>query len=351
MAELAEELGVSRYTVSSVVNGRARERGISQATVERIRQHLDERGYVPSRRALDLRSCPKDVVGVLHCGRLYSHLTEAFNLIVDSFTESPQRLEIMVVPSDELEAGVRELLARGVSQLIWLLNRPLAPQQVKPTLSPYLARVRVVIYNYYFDYEGTADKLTEHGCHLVGVDRMGGFRRLVRLMKRLRHRVVALPGLDAGDQQTDVRERAFQEIGLAAVRTGRWAGDPASHRRGRAAAAGIMRAMEAEDATAACFYDDEDAAFAMRGLKRKGVRVPEDLSVTGFDGMPFADALTPPLTTLRVPVERMVERVRAILGREVKGAEHRVKPELVRGASLGPAPGAQAAAGPKRSTD
>ncbi len=337
MARIAEELGVSRYTVSSVVNGKARERGISQATVERVRTHLDERGYVPSRRARDLRSLPHNVVGVLHCGHLYSHVTEAFNLIVDSFTESPQRLEIMVVPPTELEAGVRELLARGVSQIVWLLNRPLGLDRPKPALYSYLSRARVVIYNYYFDYEGPTDRLVEQGYHLVGVDRMTGFRRLGRLMKRLGHSRVALPGADASSKRKDVRERAFEQVGLSVVRTGRGRGGSAHP--GRAMAGGVARAVESHGVTAACFYDDEDAAFAMGEFARRGIRVPRDLSVTGFDGMPFADALTPPLTTLRVPVAAMAERVCEILSAAEAEAVHSLKPELVRGESLGPAPG------------
>jgi len=335
MAQLAEELGVSRYTVSSVVNGRAKERGISEATIKRIRTHLSERGYVPSRRALDLRSCPQDVVGVLHCGRLYSHLTEAFNLIVDSFTESPQRLEIMVVPRDELEAGIRELLARGVSQLVWLLNHPIGADQLRPALYPYLGRVHVVLYNYYFDDGGQTDELAARGCRLVGVDRMAGFRRLGRLMKRLGHRRVALPGREAGDGHGDVRERAFQEVGLSTVRTGRERNARTAAPPGRSMASGVARAMKSQGVTAACFYDDGDAAFAMRELSRKGVHIPAELSVTGFDGMPFADVLTPPLTTLRVPVPQMAQRVRDILSARNAETIHRFEPELIRGESLG----------------
>jgi DNA-binding LacI/PurR family transcriptional regulator len=158
-------------------------------------------------------------------------------------------------------------------------------------------------------------------------------------MKRLGHRRIALPGAEANARPPGPRERALAGLGLSAVCTGRRPTGFSPQQFGRAGAAAVARAVEAEGVTAACFLDDEDAAFAMRELKRLGFRVPEDLSVTGFDGMPFTAALTPQLTTLRIPVARMVERVHEILSGESEETVHRFGPRLIRGESLGPAPG------------
>ena len=55
MQAVADALGLHRRTVSAVVNGTARERRISAATVERVEQYLAAVGYVPSRQAQELR--------------------------------------------------------------------------------------------------------------------------------------------------------------------------------------------------------------------------------------------------------------------------------------------------------
>ena len=82
MEQIARELNLSRVTVSSVINDRFRERGISETTALRVRDYLAKRGYVPSRSAVDLRTGVRSALGILYGGRLYSHLIEAFNELV-----------------------------------------------------------------------------------------------------------------------------------------------------------------------------------------------------------------------------------------------------------------------------
>src|SRR5689334_16483392 len=108
MAQLARELKLSRLTVSSVLNNRYVERGISQETAARVRAYFRERGYVPSRQALDLRNPVRNSIGILHSGHFYSHVTEAFNQIVDHFNESSNRLEVMVVKPGAAKRGLQE---------------------------------------------------------------------------------------------------------------------------------------------------------------------------------------------------------------------------------------------------
>ena len=102
MAMMAEELGLSRAAVSSVVNGgnsrdsvRVR---VSPSTVQRVTEHLARRGYVPSRAACSLRASPERVVGVLHVGSLNSHLVEAFHRLVATLFAFGPVLEVMVAP-------------------------------------------------------------------------------------------------------------------------------------------------------------------------------------------------------------------------------------------------------------
>ena len=121
MKQIASELGISRWTVSMILNNNAKRRGIASDTINRVQSYIKERGYVPSRQALDLRNGKKDSIGILYCGRLYSHLTEAFNRRVDQL-RAPLGSEdiglhgdrLTASPGNGLDDGVCAVLARPV---------------------------------------------------------------------------------------------------------------------------------------------------------------------------------------------------------------------------------------------
>jgi LacI family transcriptional regulator len=74
---------------------------------------------------------------------------------------------------------------------------------------------------------------------------------------------------------------------------------------------------------------------------RRGLRVPDDVSVSGFDDIPVAAATVPALTTVRMPTEAMIESaIDLVIGpRDARADAHPVmRPELVIRASTGPAP-------------
>ena len=73
------------------------------------------------------------------------------------------------------------------------------------------------------------------------------------------------------------------------------------------AAIEAMRGLLALDRppTAVCCYNDMTALGAMKAIRARGLRMPEDVSVTGFDDLFFAAYLDPPLTTVRQPMRQM----------------------------------------------
>ncbi len=130
-------------------------------------------------------------------------------------------------------------------------------------------------------------------------------------------------------------ESAIDGRGLSGL--GRLEGDW-SARSGHAA---IMRLPDATRATAIVAANDQMALGAMRALAERGVRVPEDVSVTGVDDIPEAAYLSPPLTTVRVDFRAQGrEAVHQLLAR-IDGREHAPGPtlqaELVVRSSTGPA--------------
>jgi DNA-binding LacI/PurR family transcriptional regulator len=92
---------------------------------------------------------------------------------------------------------------------------------------------------------------------------------------------------------------------------------------------------------AVCCSSDMIALGAMRAIRSRRLRVPEDVSVTGFDDLIFAGYLLPPLTTVRQPLRLMGQMAMEILFKLMSGqeapAQTRVEAELiVRGSTAKP---------------
>ena len=88
------------------------------------------------------------------------------------------------------------------------------------------------------------------------------------------------------------------------------------------------------DLTALFAYNDRVALGALVALWRAGRRVPEDVSVVGYQDLPFAAYQIPPLTTVRIPIPRIAELAtgllfQALAGEETPEREVMVRPELV----------------------
>ena len=158
--------------------------------------------------------------------------------------------------------------------------------------------------------------------HSVMIANFDGMRAAAEHLIGLGHRRIAYLGDQLG-YQSDVERLAGYRAALDA------AGIEAMpelvvHGDGKAEAA--MEAMEkllglGEPPTAVCCYNDMSALGAMRQIRAHGLRVPDDISVVGFDDLFFAPYTQPPLTTVRQPMRRMGKLAMESLFTLMSGAE------------------------------
>jgi len=91
--------------------------------------------------------------------------------------------------------------------------------------------------------------------------------------------------------------------------------------------------MRRRDFTAVLCFNDVAAMGTVRALNDAGLRVPEDVSVMGFDDIPSAEYYTPRLTTIRQPLQQMGSTAASLLLRKIAGEKvpevSRIEPELV----------------------
>lgn len=202
--------GTRREPDHGVVGGeRSRARaGISEKTERRVRSFLEKRGYVPSRGAVRLRGGARQGVGLFLCGPMYTHLMEAFNRFVVGLADMPGTLEIMMVSRQNILEGVRELVSRGVSSVVWIQTLSSAEEFREPAVLNYLSHTHTVLYNYPFGEGGGRGSdpagILSGGCESGrGASETGGFSPRDR------------PSAGGGGSSPQVK--CFQEAGLDPV--------------------------------------------------------------------------------------------------------------------------------------
>ncbi len=233
-------------------------------------------------------------------------------------------------PAAEFEAA-RALVERGVDGLV------VVGLDHDPALYALLERAGLP-----FEVTWTIDRDGRHSC--VGVSHREASRAVVQHLLELGHREFAVIAGEtahndrARDRLEGVREAlAERGIGMPARRI---VEAPFSVPEGRAAFARL--AADAPGFTALVCGNDPLAIGALLECGARGLAVPRDISIAGFDDVDLAGALTPGLTTVRVPSadigRRAAQRLLARLaGESPPRAETLPAPLVVRG-STGPAP-------------
>lgn len=298
VAALAE---VSSQTVSRVANGSP---NVRPETRDRVLAAMAKIGYSPNAAARALRSGRSDTIGVVvhHLVRTgEAHIVEA---VTSTARARGYAVTLMDAPSgsahDLNEAILR--LRQGVAGLVVLGLETVDDDQVRMP-----ARTPVVVAD---------SRVLAHPS--VGFDQRGGAHMAVTHLLSLGHRTVHLLGGPEGSIQAAQREEAWRATLSAAGREvpEPWRGDwtPASgYEAGRAIA-------ENPEVTAVFAANDEMAAGLMRALHEAGRRIPEDVSIVGFDDL-LAEYLWPPLTTVHQDFARVGENLMRLLLRQIEGAD------------------------------
>jgi LacI family transcriptional regulator len=333
LTDVARLAGVSLATASRALNGAD---SVVARTSERVRLAAEQLRYLPRASARALRSRRSGTLGAVFPTLDNSFYTPAVNslqsalddagyaLLVSGLDYSPEResraVDVMI------ERGVEALVLVGLQRTAEIYSR------LEHFGIPY-----VVLWLHD----------ASRGHPSIGIDNRGAMLPLTRHLLDAGHEHFALISPDPSGNDR-VRERVIGiEQGLAA----RGHSIPASHRvtcrstigEGRRA---LARLIEAEPVTAVMCNNDLLAAGAILELRARGLRVPGDVSVTGFGDYEIAGAFEPAITTVRAPFEDIGRRAASYLigrleGRKVSYPDALPAPLVVRESS-GCAPAAQA---------
>lgn len=298
MADVAARAGVSAQTVSRVANGSPR---VDPATRARVEKAMADLGYRMHRAARALRTGQTSTIGLV-----VSTLASVGNSrMLQAVSEAAAARDYALAAVTVGEGGIREAFARlrsqGVDGAVVLNEATELARDAEPPADLHLVVV---------------DSPADPRFSIVQTDHAGGARAATRHLLELGHAVVHHLAGPVRSFAAAERERGWRE---ALADAGIEAPEPV--RGDWTSASGYAAVRDLAETTAIFVANDQMALGALRALADAGRRVPEDVSVVGFDDIADAAEFRPPLTTVRQDFDALGRRAVAALVAAIEGGD------------------------------
>jgi LacI family transcriptional regulator len=317
LRDVAREAGVHVSTVSRVLNDRAAAGRITQDTERRIRDVAQRLGYRPNTIARALRTGRTLVVGMVvpDVANLYQAgitrgagdvlSADGYSLILASTDDDPEHAEVQVSAMLGAQAeGLLYGIARDDDQVLAGLVEEGIP---------------VVLFN-------RATGL--HSISAVLPDDHVGTTMAVEHLLSLGHRNIVHVGgpkdVSSTVNRLEAFEKTLREAGLTGV-------PGFAHRHTEEEGYRVTTELleERPETTAVVAANDRLALGAIDAIGGRGKTCPEDVSVVGFNDMPYSDRFSPPLTTVRISQYELGSKAARILLATIADPEHPAETQLV----------------------
>lgn len=328
--DVAEQAGVSHQTVSRVINHSSQ---VSHATRFKVQAVIDRLGYHPSNSARSLASHRSRTIGIIASGMTDSGFVSFITAIESVVREYDMFISVVMIDENsynqiDIVHVCESLLHQNVDAFIFM-----APTDTvfDAACRAHISKPRVIVGSTHGAIKATDVIIAgSDGAKtaFTGIDQWGAVQEVARLLVSRGHRTALY--VAGPSQWRDARTRldSWQvaarrnRIRTAVVRSSTWEARESY---------GLMnhliddrgmngRALPSVVVTA----NDSQAIGVARALHEHGLRIPQDISLVGFDDIPTADNMFPPLTTVRPRYADLgiltVRRVLSFLG-EAKPVE------------------------------
>ncbi len=295
--DVADKAEVSVATVSKVINGRY---GVAVGTIHRVQHAIDDLGYEASLAAQSLRNHQTNVIGVL----------------VADF--EPFSTEVLKGAADAIRGTGFELVVYSaggrVGEHVGWERRYLSRLSGTLIDGAVLVTPTVTDVNYGAPIVAVDPHTGPSAMPTVDSDNWYGARLGVGHLLDLGHHRIGMITGRPDLQSAQLRESGYRDALTAAgiaideglIQFGAFDPDVARH--------AAHRLLALPDRPTAIFAaNDLSAITAMQAAADLGIRVPEDLSLVGFDNVPESALATPPLTTVEQPIRQMGQRAMELL--------------------------------------
>ncbi|HWS35347.1 MAG TPA: LacI family DNA-binding transcriptional regulator [Actinoplanes sp.] len=317
IADVAAQAKVSKTTVSRVLNGKGE---LDESTAARVRAVIEELGYVPSARAVNLARGRTRVVAMLVPSLTWPWMGEVVQGAVDVLEAEEYGLLLFTANrgADSMRQFNAQVAAKSFDGLL-----AIEPEGTLDYIANLHARgLPMVLIDDRDQIGGQIPTIgtTNHtgageaARHLIGIGR---------------HRPLVITGparfgctQQRGDGFAAVYAEAGHPIGAERVLLGDFTFACGTEAVQRAIADGV-------EFDAVFCHNDISAAGAMQALLESGRRIPEDVAVVGFDDIPMAAHTQPPLTTVHQPMREMGEAAARTLLAHFEGTPLPNRPTII----------------------
>lgn len=295
MKDIAVVCGVSVATVSKALND---QNDIGKETKKRIRQAAEEMGYFPNTAAKMLKTNRSYNIGVLFNHEDYSGLThDYYAFVLDSLKRTVEKrgYDITFVNTSKCYAGAVSYLehcrSRGFDGVAIVCTDFYSPE----ILQLVGGGIPVV----------TLDHLFNNVCAVMSNNVQGMHDLLTYIYKKGHRRVAYIHGLDSAVTQNRLSSfyRTAAQLGMTIpdeyIRV-------SPYRDTKSACEETKELLDLQEPPTCIIYPDDFSAFGgLNAIQERGLRVPDDISVAGYDGIRIARHIEPTLTTLRQDTEEL----------------------------------------------
>jgi DNA-binding LacI/PurR family transcriptional regulator len=316
LGDVARMARVSTATVSRTINETG---AVSDATRRRVLRAVQKLHYYPNAHARTLALGRSDQIGLLVSDIANPFFPELVKAIErEAFRHG---FEVMLSETDydleRLAKTVRRFLERDVAGVIIMAS------EVDLSLVASLARRRVPLV--FLDLEVKGQRTST-----VSVDYERGIDQAVHHLADLGHRELAYvggpPRLSSAARRLEAFRSAVARYVGPKVKPRVYEGDFRLESGERAG--GEILATEPRP-TAVLAANDLMALGVVKAFRARGLSIPRDVSVVGFDDIVFASLADPPLSTVRLPREDLARGATAALLRNLDGASRSAPPDLI----------------------
>jgi len=299
MKEVAAKAGVSKATVSRLLSGKGY---VGEATKIAVYKAIEESGYRPNLLARNLSTSTSQCIGLVVTNTLYngSYFNELLSQAAKKLEANGRQLILVdgKHSAEEEQQAIQFLLDLRCDAII-IYPRFLSVDAMDLIIDQYKQPIMVV-----------NRKLRKHQSHCIFCDHKGASFQATQHLIEQGHRDIAFIS-GSMDSPTAIERLSGYKEALAAhglplsdalIVQGKWT--PAC------GADAVKSLLAAKTPFSAVLASNDDMAIgAMKALHQAGRRIPDDVSVMGFDNIPTAPFLQPALSSIKDPVSAMMNEV------------------------------------------
>lgn len=299
--ELAKKLNLSEAAVSMALNNKP---GVSTKTRARVIETAKEMGYDFSKitDSSPFSAMLGTITFILYRkhGAVVSD-TPFFSQLSEGIDTACKELHYYLnicylYEDDQIEKNLREIIAAGCSGMIVL-----GTEMNEADFAPFIGlHIPLVLLDSYFENIPADSVLINNvqGAYLAA-------NYLIRTRKKQPGYLHSSYPIQNFEERADGFYKAIRSNGMSTSRSVVHRLSPSME----GAYGDMKELLEQGEEPANCYFADNDliGAGAMRALKEKGYRIPEDVAIIGFDDMPLCGYMEPALSTIRVPKQYMGE--------------------------------------------